>query len=115
MFRWATSRVDPRPFFGPKFARKATVHARFPVRFLPVQPDFLVVTLGRSQVIANRALEIMGHKKGEYEFCSPNDDVNKGQSTNDSYPTSAKIGAVHMHGEQGDWAFRLPTVSAAFA
>merc|ERR1712113_1135143 len=31
--------------------------------------------------------------------CHPNDDVNKGQSTNDSYPTSAKLAAIHMHGD----------------
>merc|ERR1719188_2275096 len=52
-----------------------------------------------NEVIANRALEILGKKKGEYEFCHPNDDVNKGQSTNDSYPTSAKIALIHMHKE----------------
>ena len=39
-----------------------------------------------NEVIANRALEIMGNQKGQYEFCHPNDDVSKGQSTNDSYP-----------------------------
>jgi aspartate ammonia-lyase len=34
-------------------------------------------------------------KKGEYQFCHPNDDVNKGQSTNDAYPTAAKIALIH--------------------
>merc|ERR1719203_2267865 len=41
----------------------------------------------------------MGKQKGQYEFCHPNDDVNKGQSTNDSYPTAAKLAAIHMHGD----------------
>ena len=44
-----------------------------------------------NEVIANRALEIMGHQRGQYEFCSPNDVVNASQSTNDAYPC-----AIHM-------------------
>merc|ERR1719382_2372238 len=55
--------------------------------------------MNANEVIANRALEHMGKQKGQYEFCHPNDDVNKGQSTNDSYPTSAKLAAIHMHGD----------------
>ena len=44
-----------------------------------------------NEVVANRALEIMGHAKGEYQHCRPNDDVNASQSTNDTYPTSVKL------------------------
>jgi len=55
--------------------------------------------MNANEVIANRALEIMGKKRGQYEFCHPNDDVNKGQSTNDSYPTAAKLAVIHMHGD----------------
>ena len=40
-----------------------------------------------NEVVANIALEIMGHKKGEYQYCSPYDHVNLSQSTNDAYPT----------------------------
>ena len=47
-----------------------------------------------NEVIANRGLEIMGHKKGEYEFLHPNDHVNCSQSTNDAYPTSIKLGVL---------------------
>jgi len=47
--------------------------------------------MAANEVIANRALEIMGHKKGEYQFCHPNNHVNLSQSTNDAYPTSVKI------------------------
>ena len=47
-----------------------------------------------NEVIANRGLEIMGHAKGEYKFLHPNDDVNMSQSTNDSYPTAAKLAVV---------------------
>jgi len=50
-----------------------------------------------NEVIENRALEHLGKKKGHYELCSQNVDVNKGQSTNDSYPTAAKIATVLMH------------------
>ena len=45
-----------------------------------------------NEVIANRALELLGRKKGEYRFCHPNNHVNLAQSTNDAYPTAAKIG-----------------------
>jgi aspartate ammonia-lyase len=47
-----------------------------------------------NEVIANRGLEIMGKHKGEYAFLHPNDDVNLSQSTNDNYPTSAKVAVV---------------------
>jgi aspartate ammonia-lyase len=45
-----------------------------------------------NEVIANRALELMGHKKGEYKYCDPHDHVNRSQSTNDAYPTSMHVG-----------------------
>src|SRR5436190_5361061 len=48
--------------------------------------------MNANEVIANRALELMGHHKGEYKFCDPHDHVNRSQSTNDSYPTSMHIG-----------------------
>lgn len=53
--------------------------------------------MNANEVIANRALEILGKERGQYEFCHPNDDVNKGQSTNDAYPTSAKLALILMH------------------
>jgi aspartate ammonia-lyase len=45
-----------------------------------------------NEVIANRALELLGKEKGDYQFCHPNDHVNCSQSTNDAYPTSVKLG-----------------------
>lgn len=48
--------------------------------------------MNANEVIANRALEIMGHKRGEYQYCSPNDHVNRSQSTNDAYPTAIHLG-----------------------
>jgi len=53
--------------------------------------------MNANEVIANRALEIMGKEKGDYVHCHPNDHVNKSQSTNDTYPTAAKIAIHHMH------------------
>jgi len=48
--------------------------------------------MNANEVIANRALELMGHRKGEYKYCSPHDHVNASQSTNDAYPTSLHVG-----------------------
>ena len=50
--------------------------------------------MNANEVIANRGLEIMGHKKGEYEFLHPNDHVNYSQSTNDAYPTAIKLAVL---------------------
>jgi len=50
--------------------------------------------MNANEVIANRGLEIMGHKKGQYEFLHPNDHVNLSQSTNDAYPTSIKLAVL---------------------
>src|SRR5690242_6279915 len=55
--------------------------------------------MNANEVIANRALELMGHKKGEYKYCDPHDHVNRSQSTNDSYPTSMHIGMALGNGQ----------------
>ena len=47
--------------------------------------------MNANEVIANRALEILGHEKGDYQYCHPNNHVNLSQSTNDAYPTAVKI------------------------
>ncbi len=44
-----------------------------------------------NEIIANRALELAGYKKGEYDKISPNDQINMSQSTNDTYPTALKL------------------------
>jgi aspartate ammonia-lyase len=48
--------------------------------------------MNANEVIANRALELMGHRKGEYAHCDPHDHVNCSQSTNDAYPSALHIG-----------------------
>ena len=50
--------------------------------------------MNANEVIANRGLELMGRKKGEYNFLHPNNDVNMSQSTNDVYPTAARLAIV---------------------
>src|SRR4030095_6063883 len=47
--------------------------------------------MNANEVLANVALELSGHKKGEYQFIEPHDDLNMSQSTNDSYPTAIKV------------------------
>jgi aspartate ammonia-lyase len=50
--------------------------------------------MNANEVIANCALEILGHEKGAYRYCHPNDHVNCSQSTNDVYPTAVKLSVV---------------------
>src|SRR5436190_5879800 len=47
--------------------------------------------MNANEVIANLALEHMGHKRGEYQYLHPNEHVNMSQSTNDVYPTALKV------------------------
>ena len=47
--------------------------------------------MNANEVIANRALELLGHGKGEYQHLHPNEHVNIGQSTNDVYPSALKV------------------------
>ena len=50
--------------------------------------------MNANEVIANVALEILGHKKGDYDHLHPNEHVNLSQSTNDVYPTAIKLALV---------------------
>ena len=49
-----------------------------------------------NEVIANRALQILGNELGDYDLVSPTDDVNRHQSTNDTYPTALKLAAINL-------------------
>ena len=49
-----------------------------------------------NEVIANRAIEIMGGRKGDYSIVHPNDHVNLSQSTNDVFPTAMRLGSISM-------------------
>ena len=50
--------------------------------------------MNANEVMANIALEMSGHRKGEYQFVEPHDDLNMSQSTNDSYPTALKVAFI---------------------
>ncbi len=50
--------------------------------------------MNANEVLANIGLELTGHKKGEYQFLEPHDDLNMSQSTNDSYPTAIKVAFI---------------------
>src|SRR5699024_12801190 len=54
------------------------------------------INMNMNEVLANRALEIVGRKKGDYDYCSPNTHVNMAQSTNDTIPTALKIASFRM-------------------
>lgn len=51
--------------------------------------------MNANEVIANRALEIMGYEFGQYQYCHPNNHVNLSQSTNDVYPTALRIAFIY--------------------
>jgi aspartate ammonia-lyase len=55
--------------------------------------------MNANEVIANRALEILGYEKGEYKYCHPNSHVNLSQSTNDTYPTALKIAFIYSNAQ----------------
>jgi aspartate ammonia-lyase len=49
-----------------------------------------------NEVLANRALEILGRERGDYAHVSPLDDINRHQSTNDTYPTALRVAALRL-------------------
>ncbi|PKK82327.1 MAG: aspartate ammonia-lyase [candidate division Zixibacteria bacterium HGW-Zixibacteria-1] len=53
--------------------------------------------MNANEVIANRALEILGYEKGDYVYCHPNNHVNLSQSTNDAYPTALHIALINSN------------------
>lgn len=55
--------------------------------------------MNANEVIANRALEILGHKRGQYQYCNPNNHINRSQSTNDAYPTAIKVALLEANDE----------------
>ena len=71
-------------------------HEQFPVDMIQGGAG-TTTNMNANEVIANRALELMGHQRGEYQYCSPNDHVNRSQSTNDAYPTAIHLGMYYTH------------------
>lgn len=72
------------------------LHQEFPVDMIQGGAG-TSVNMNANEVIANRAIELLGHQKGEYQYCSPNDHVNLSQSTNDAYPTALKVALFNMN------------------
>ena len=54
--------------------------------------------MNANEVIANRALEILGREKGDYAHCHPNNHVNLSQSTNDAYPSALRVALIRANG-----------------
>ncbi len=55
------------------------------------------VNMNANEVLANRALEHLGKRKGDYEFCNPHDHLNASQSTNDAYPSALHLAMALMN------------------
>lgn len=72
------------------------LHNQFPVDMIQGGAG-TSVNMNANEVIANRALEIMGYERGDYQYCSPNDHINQSQSTNDAYPTTIKLAIIRMN------------------
>ena len=71
-------------------------HDQFPVDMIQGGAG-TSTNMNANEVIANIALLHMGHKAGEYEYCSSHDHVNRSQSTNDAYPTAIHLGLYASH------------------
>ncbi len=67
--------------------------------------------MNANEVLANIGLEMGGHKKGEYQYLEPHDDLNMSQSTNDSYPTAIKVALIMRNGKLIE---ELELLSASF-
>lgn len=90
----------PEPFM------KAIVQAADEIIEGKLHNDFIVdpiqggagtsINMNTNEVIANRALEILGREKGDYEFLSPNTHINMAQSTNDAFPTSIHLAVLML-------------------
>lgn len=65
--------------------------------------------MNANEVIANRAIELLGGKKGDYTLVHPIDDVNRSQSTNDVFPTAVRVAAIRMLKPVSEGFARLQT------
>lgn len=65
------------------------------------------LNMNANEVIANRAIEILGGKKGDYTLVNPNDHVNFGQSTNDVFPSCGKMAALKLLANAQEQLVRL--------
>ena len=68
-------------------------HDQFPVDMIQGGAG-TTTNMNANEVIANRAIEILGGRKGDYSIVHPNDHVNRSQSSNDTFPSALHIAAV---------------------
>src|SRR6187549_1635290 len=89
--------MKPEVLAGIELAAKAVMDGKYHDQFVV---DWYQGGAGTStnmnanEVLANVALELTGHKKGEYNIVEPHDHLNLSQSTNDSYPTALKVAFI---------------------
>ncbi len=69
------------------------LHDQFPVDVIQGGAG-TSTNMNMNEVLANRGLEILGHRRGDYHALHPNDDVNLSQSTNDTYPTAVRLSVL---------------------
>jgi len=72
------------------------LHEQFPIDVMQGGAG-TSTNMNANEVIANRALELMGYQKGQYEHCDPHDHVNCSQSTNDAYPSALHLATLLMN------------------
>ncbi|MEJ8281874.1 aspartate ammonia-lyase [Pseudonocardia spirodelae] len=71
--------------------------------------------MNANEVVANRALELLGHERGRYDVVHPNEHVNMSQSTNDAYPTAVNVATILAVGELSESMHVLERAFAAKA
>ncbi|MGQ0884516.1 aspartate ammonia-lyase [Acinetobacter baumannii] len=72
---------------------RGNFHDQFPIDMLQGGAG-TSTNMNANEVLANVALEYMGHSKGQYQYLHPNNDINMSQSTNDVYPTAIRLGLL---------------------
>lgn len=72
---------------------RGNFHDQFPIDMLQGGAG-TSTNMNANEVLANVALEYMGHTKGQYQYLHPNNDINMSQSTNDVYPTAIRLGLL---------------------
>jgi aspartate ammonia-lyase len=94
-----TGHLDPKIANAIAAAADDVIAGKFNDQFIvdPIQGGAgTSINMNSNEVIANRALELLGHPKGTYEVVSPNSHVNMAQSTNDSFPTGVHIATLDL-------------------
>ncbi len=103
----AAARANYESFGLPKYVLDAVEKACKEVLAGKYHDQFLVdlyqggagtsANMNANEVLANIALELSGHPKGDYAYIEPHDHLNMSQSTNDSYPTTLKVAMILMN------------------